>query len=179
MGSEHYLKEIVLQFRKLKELAERAVEQVAEEDLFSQLDDESNSIAIIMKHMAGNMRSRWTGFLAADGDKPDRDRDSEFVIDEADTKEGVQARWEAGWQCAFEALGSLGPDDLSTTVHIRGQPLLVMEAINRALTHYAYHVGQIVLLSKHYAGAGWEALTIPRGKSEEFLAELRKSEGST
>lgn len=178
MGSEDYLKEIVLQFRKLKELAETAVVQVAEEDLFSQLDDESNSIAIIMKHMAGNMRSRWTGFPTADGEKADRHRDSEFVIDEADTKEGVQARWEAGWRCAFDALGSLGSDDLSKTVHIRGQPLSVLEAINRALTHYAYHVGQVVLLSKHYAGDKWEALTIPRGKSEEFLAELRRDEGS-
>jgi len=156
------------QFRKLKELAEKALAQVADEYFFFALDDESNSVATIMKHIAGNLRSRWTDFLTSDGEKPDRHRDSEFVIEIGDTRSGLMQRWEAGLRCLFEALEPLKAADLSRTVLIRSEPHSVIQAINRQLTHYAYHVGQIVFLGKHFAGSGWKSLSIPKGKSEEF-----------
>lgn len=171
---EHYLEEAVRQFRKLKGLADSAVAQVADEDLFVMLDEESNSIAIIMKHLAGNMQSRWRDFLTSDGEKPDRNRDSEFVLEDGETKNSVLERWEDGWRCLFEALAPLTPKDLSRTVLIRGEPHSVMEAMNRQLTHYAYHVGQIVFLAKHFAAGKWQSLSIPRGKSQEFNAAMRK-----
>lgn len=173
--SEHYLKDAVLQFRKMKELADRAVAQVADEHLFVALDEEANSIAVIMKHIAGNLRSRWTDFLTSDGEKPDRHRDSEFIVEEKDTKEELLARWEAGWRCLFDALAPLGPDDLNRTVLIRSEPHTVVQAINRQLTHYAYHIGQIVFLAKHFASSRWQSLSIPRGKSEEFNAIIPPS----
>jgi len=176
MQPEHFLQDAVHQFRKLKELADRAVAQVADEDLFATLDEEANSIAIIMKHMAGNMRSRWMDFLTSDGEKPDRHRDSEFVIEAGDTKDGILERWEAGWRCVFETLAPLAAEDLSRTVLIRGELHSVIEAINRQLTHYAYHIGQIVLLAKHLAAGRWQSLSIPRGKSEEFNAVMRKKQ---
>lgn len=180
MQLEQYLRDAIQQFRKLKGLADRAVAQVGDEDLFAVLDEESNSIAIIMKHMAGNMRSRWTDFLTSDGEKPDRNRDSEFLIEEGDTKGSVLGRWEGGWRCLFEALAPLAPQDLDRRVLIRGEPHSVMEAINRQLTHYAYHVGQMVFLAKHFAAGKWQSLSIPRGRTEEFNAAIRKKrhEGS-
>ena len=174
MRPECYLEDAVRQFRKLKGLADRAVVQVADEGFFATLDEESNSIAIIMKHIAGNMRSRWTEFLTSDGEQPDRNRDSEFVIEEGDTKVGVLGRWEAGWQCLFDAVEPLTAEDLASIVFIRGKPHSVMEAIGRQLTHYAYHVGQIVLLAKYFRASDWQSLSIPRGKSEKFNAAMRK-----
>jgi len=165
MPAEHYLEDVVHQFQELKKLADKAVLQVSDEQLFTPLDQESNSMAIIMKHMVGNMRSRWTDFLTTDGEKPDRHRDSEFVIEEPDAKERLAERWEAGWRCLFEALESLTAEDLTRIVLIRSEPHSVMEAINRQLPHYAYHVGQIVFLAKHFASAHWQSLSIPRGRS--------------
>lgn len=173
MQPEHYLRDVLRQFRELKELAEKAMVQVPDEHFFSVLDDESNSIAIIVKHMAGNMRSRWTDFLVSDGEKPDRNRDSEFVVETGNTRASILQGWEAGWRCVFGALEPLKAEDLSKTVFIRSEPHSVIEAINRQLTHYAYHVGQIVLLAKHFAGTEWKPLSIPKGKSEEFNAMMR------
>jgi hypothetical protein len=170
---DHYLKDVINQFRKLKELAEKAVAQITDKDLFSIPDEYSNSIAIIMKHMAGNMRSRWRDFLTSDGEKPDRHRDSEFVIEKGDSKKSIFQAWEKGWQYAFEELEQLEADDLNKTVLIRTEPHTVIEAINRQLTHCAYHVGQIVFLARSLAGSRWQSLSIPRGKSEEFNVMMR------
>ena len=168
MIEHEFLADAILQFQKLKEQAERAIAQVDDGALFALIDPDANSIAIIMKHMAGNMRSRWTDFLTTDGEKPDRNRDTEFEQDEGETRGAVMARWNDGWERTLAAIGTLQPDDLSRTVSIRGEPHLVMQAINRQLTHYAAHVGQIVLLAKHFAGSNWKSLSIPKGKSKEF-----------
>jgi hypothetical protein len=168
MIEQHYLDDSLRQLRKLKAQADRAIQQTRDEHFFALLDPEANSIALIMKHMAGNMRSRWTDFLTTDGEKPNRDRDREFETTEADSRGSITAQWENGWICLFDAVGSLSPDDLPRTVRIRGEVHSVVEAINRQTSHYAAHVGQIVLLAKHYAGAKWETLSIPRGKSKEF-----------
>ena len=166
MLPQHYLEETIRQLRKLKDLADKAMAQIRDENFFSTLDAESNSIAVIVKHMAGNMRSRWTDFLTSDGEKPDRQRDLEFEIEVRDAKESLLKRWEIGWRCVFDALTPLKPEDLGTTVVIRGEPHSVIQAINRQLTHYAYHVGQIVFLAKHAAGPRWQSLSVPRRKSE-------------
>lgn len=169
-----YLKDILNQFHKLKRLADRAMAQISEKDFFATLDDEANSIALIMKHMAGNMGSRWTDFLISDGEKPDRNRDSEFTIEDGETNAALIDRFEAGWQCLFSTIESLTADDLAKTVQIRGEPHSVMEAINRQMTHYAYHVGQLVLLAKHARSSDWQSLSIPRGESQEFNAAMQK-----
>jgi len=166
--ARHYLDDAFGEFRKLKSFADKAVAQVSDEDWFRQLDPESNSIAIVMKHILGNMRSRWTDFLTTDGEKPDRDRDTEFELGGADTKERLLERWESGWRLLFEAISPLTAQDLQRTVTIRGEPHTVLQAINRQLTHYAGHVGQIVYLAKHFAGERWKTLSIPRGKSRQF-----------
>ena len=168
MIEQHYLDDCLLQLRKLKAQADKAIAQIDDDALFAVLDPEANSIALIMKHMAGNMRSRWTDFLTSDGEKPDRGRDREFERYASDTKEAVLAAWEDGWNRVIEAISSLRPDDFSRSVTIRGERHSVLEAINRQLTHYAAHVGQIVLLAKHYTGSAWQSLSIPRGKSREF-----------
>ena len=169
MIERQYLDDCLAQLHTLKSQADKAVKQISDEQFFAVLDPEANSIALIMKHMAGNMRSRWTEFLTSDGEKPDRDRDGEFERHEADTKAGVLARWEDGWNRVFATVSPLTPDDLARTITIRGERHSVMEALNRQLTHYAAHVGQIVLLAKHYAGPNWQSLSIPRGKSKDFL----------
>jgi len=171
----HYLDDSLLQLRKLKAQADKALAQVDEAHLFASLDSESNSIAIIMKHMAGNMRSRWTDFLTSDGEKPDRDRDTEFEVDPADTRARILSFWEDGWRVLLQTIAALTPEDLEKTIRIRGEAHTVVEAINRQLTHYAAHVGQIVLLAKHYAGPNWQTLSIPRGKSKEFDVSKRGS----
>ena len=176
MIERHFLEDTVLQLRKLKTQAERAFAQIDDEAFFGVLGTDENSIALIMKHVAGNMRSRWTDFLTSDGEKPDRNRDSEFEREQLDTRDQIVARWEDGWSRIFAAVGALDPDDLMKTVTVRGEPHTVLEAIQRQLTHYAAHVGQIVLLSKHYAGSNWKTLSIPRGKSREY--DVAKS-GST
>ena len=157
----------------LADTSERAMAQVRDEEhLFATLDAETNSIAIIVKHMAGNMRSRWTDFLSADGEKADRKRDTEFETDAADTRAAILERWEAGWRALFSALASLRDEDMERTIKIRGQDHTVPQAISRNVTHTAQHVGQIVFLAKHLAGESWKTLTIPRGKSEEFLQRM-------
>ena len=158
----------MLQLRKLKAQADKAISQTSDEHFFATLDPEANSIALIMKHMAGNMRSRWTDFLTTDGEKPDRDRDREFETSGADTRASVTALWEDGWSRLFSAITPLSPADLSKMVQVRREAHSVLEAINRQMTHYAAHIGQIVLLAKHHAGADWQTLSIPRGKSKEF-----------
>ncbi len=168
MPSEHYLEDVLVQLHKYKELAEKAIAQAPDKDFFRLLDNESNSIALIMKHMAGNMRSRWTDFITSDGEKSDRHRDTEFEIENGDTRASIMQRWEAGWQYVFEAIEPLKAEDLSRTVLIRSEPHSVVQAINRQLTHYAYHIGQIVFLARHFAGEGWKSLSIPKDKSEEF-----------
>jgi hypothetical protein len=168
MIEQQYLDDCLLQLRKLKAQADKAVEQIADEQFFAVLDPEANSIALIMKHMAGNMRSRWTEFLTSDGEKPDRDRDREFELHATDSKAAVLAQWEDGWSRVFGAMSPLEPEDLAKSVTIRAERHSVVEAVNRQLTHYAAHVGQIVLLAKHYAGPAWHSLSIPRGKSKEF-----------
>jgi hypothetical protein len=168
MEESEYLDEVTRQFRGLKKTADRALAQTSASDFFTALDPESNSIALIVKHLAGNMRSRWTGFLTSDGEKPDRHRDSEFSIEPGDTREELQREWEEGWELTFSEIGALTPEEFRRTVAIRGQPHSVLKAINRQLVHYAYHVGQLVFLAKHLAGSRWETLSIARGKSEEF-----------
>jgi hypothetical protein len=168
MIEQHYLDDALRQLKKLKTQADQAVAQTTDEHLFATLDPEANSIAVIMKHMAGNMRSRWTEFLTTDGEKPDRERDTEFELGAADTRESVFSRWEHGWATVLGAIADLTPADLEKSVRIRGESHSVVEAINRQTSHYAAHVGQIVLLAKHYAGADWKTLSIPRGKSKEF-----------
>ena len=168
MIEQHYLDDSLRQLRKLKAQADQAIAQTSDEALFSLLDSEANSIALIMKHMAGNMRSRWTDFLTSDGEKPDRNRDQEFEAGPADTRASITAQWENGWERLFAAVQSLSAGDLTKTVHVRGEAHSVLEAINRQTSHYAAHVGQIVLLAKHYAGTKWQTLSIPRGKSKEF-----------
>ena len=164
----HYLKDALAQFRKYKTMADAALAQVAEENFFRALDPESNSIALIVKHVSGNMRSRWSGFRETDGEKPDRNRDTEFEVEPDDTRERILRRWEAGWALLFEAVEPVREADLLAVVKIRGEDHSVLEAIQRQLTHYASHVGQIVFLAKHFAGSGWRSLSIPRGKSREF-----------
>ena len=170
-----YTEDTVELLRSYKKLAERAMEQVSDGDLFATLDGETNSIAIVVKHMAGNMRSRWTDFLTADGEKPDRDRDSEFV-DPPATREALRKVWEDGWAVVFGAIEPLTDADLGRTVTIRGEDHSVMQAINRQLGHYALHVGQIVLLAKHFAGSRWNSLSIPRGRSAEFGRRVASGE---
>jgi hypothetical protein len=171
-----YLEDVADQFRKHKDLADRALAQVRDEDLSVTLDPESNSLAMLIQHMAGNLISRWTDFLTTDGEKPDRDRDSEFVVKEGTTRESLRARWEEGWRCLFQALTALTEEDLSLTVLIRAEPHSVVKAIDRQLTHQAYHVGQIVLLAKHFASDHWQNLSVPRGKTREFNAEKFNAE---
>ena len=167
MIEQHYLDDTLLQLRKLKTQAENAIAQVDDAQLLAVLDPESNSIAIIMRHMAGNMRSRWTDFLTSDGEKPDRNRDEEFVMSAGSTRAQILAWWEDGWSRLLDAISGLRPEDLARTVTIRGEPHTVVEAINRQVSHYAAHVGQIVLLAKHYAGPRWQTLSIPRGRSRD------------
>jgi hypothetical protein len=164
----HYLKDALKQFQKYKKMAEAALTQVSDADFFRAPDPESNSIALVVKHLAGNMRSRWRDFPGSDGEKKDRDRDSEFERKSDDTRESLTAAWENGWALLFAALAPLREDDLFRNVPIRGEPHTVLEAIQRQVTHYAYHVGQIVYLARHYAGARWKSLSIPKGKSREF-----------
>lgn len=172
-----YVEDALAIFRQYKQLGEKAISQVTDEQLSATLDDESNSIAIIVKHMTGNMRSRWTDFLTSDGEKAGRNRDGEFV-DPPATREALLADWEQGWACVFSAIESLTDKDLGRTVTIRGEAHSVMQAINRQLAHYPMHVGQIILLAKHYAGAGWQTLSVARNRSAEFNRKVAAGEAS-
>jgi uncharacterized damage-inducible protein DinB len=168
--SSSYLEEIKRQFRGHQRMGERALAQLEEKDFFVTLDPESNSVATLVKHIAGNARSRFTDFLTSDGEKPDRFRDQEFEVSEKTTREEVMRWWEQAWSYVFSALDSLKPDDVLRTVTIRQEPHTVMQALNRSLAHYAQHIGQIVFLAKHLRSAQWQTLSIPRGKSEEYKA---------
>ena len=162
-----YLEDARAILRYYKKLAEGAMAQATDQDLFAVLDQEMNSIAVVVKHMVGNMRSRWTGFLTTDGEKPDRNRDSEFV-DPAATREALMQAWEEGWRTVWEAIEPLTDADLGHTVTIRGEAHSVMQAINRQLAHYAYHCGQIVMLAKHFRAEQWQSLSMPRNRSAEL-----------
>lgn len=164
-------------FRMNKALAEKAMSQVRDGDLFVELDREANSIAIIVKHLVGNMRSRWTEFLTTDGEKLNRDRDSEFV-DPPATRTALLALWEEGWLCVFSALEPLTDADLARVVLIRGERHSAMQAINRQVAHYAYHVGQIVMLAKHFACDEWQSLSVPRNRSADFNRRVAAGEAS-
>lgn len=164
----HYLEEAGRQFRGHKRLVEGALAQLKDEELFVTLDREANSIAILIKHLAGNMHSRFTDFLTSDGEKPNRNRDQEFEITDETTRADVMRWWEEGWECVFHAVDSLKPEDLTRTVFIRQEPHSVLQAINRQIAHYAYHCGQIVFLAKHFRSLEWKSLSVPRGMSEEF-----------
>ena len=168
---KNYHADAVTSFRNYKKLAERALDQMNDEEFFAEIDPESNSIAVIVKHIAGNLHSRWRDFLVSDGEKPDRDRDAEFEMI-GDTRESLMEFWESGWQTLFENVEPLTEDDFSRTVAIRGEPHTVVEAINRQLTHYSYHVGQIVFLAKHLRSSEWKTLSIPRNRSAEFNRHL-------
>jgi hypothetical protein len=171
---QHYLEDALNTFRDYKKLGERALAQLSDEDFFRTIDAESNSVAVIMKHLGGNMISRWTDFLTTDGEKPGRNRDMEFVMLPETTKEDMLAYWEQGWKCTFDALESLTPDDLLRTVRIRGQDHTVIQAITRQVAHYANHVGQIVYLSKHLKAGAWQSLSVPKNRSAEFNAYLKE-----
>lgn len=173
--STSYLQDSLSLFRYYKKLTERAMEQVTDEQLFAALDGEMNCIAIIVKHLTGNMRSRWIDFLDSDGEKPDRKRDTEFENPPA-TRAELMKLWEQGWSCVFSALEPLSDADIDRTVMIRGEPHSVMQAINRQIAHYSYHCGQIVFLAKHLQSSKWKPLTVPRGKSEDFNQKVAAKE---
>lgn len=163
--ADPFLDDARAQLRKYKALGEAALAQLEPAQLFQRPDPESNSVAILLKHLAGNLRSRWTDFLTSDGEKPDRRRDGEFEHEPGDTPESLRAAWERGWALCFAALEPLSSADLSRVVTIRGEPHTVLQAVARQTTHYAYHVGQIVYLARHLAGPRWRSLSIPRGQS--------------
>src|SRR5271154_4471723 len=172
-----YIEDSLALFRQYKMLADRAMEQVTDEQLFAAIDPEANSVAIIVKHLSGNMRSRWTDFLTTDGEKPDRDRDSEFV-DPPATRQAVLDAWEDGWARLFQALEPLSDADLGRTVTIRGEAHSVMQAVNRQVAHYSLHVGQIVMLAKHFAHDRWAPLSVPKNQSAEFNRQVVLGERS-
>lgn len=168
MLPDNYIRVAMGEFEGLKRLADKAIAQLSPEQFFAKPADTDNSVAVLVKHVSGNQQSRWTDFLSSDGEKLDRKRDAEFVILPDDTRERLLAKWEEGWALLFAALKPLQSVDLARTVRIRGEPLSVLQAINRQLTHYAYHAGQIVYVAKHLAGAQWNSLSIPVGQSEQF-----------
>jgi hypothetical protein len=175
-AATHYLEEASRQLRGHKRMGEGAMSQLRDEEFFATIDPEANSVAIIVKHLAGNMRSRFTDFLTSDGEKPDRFRDREFEISPATTRGEVMTWWEEGWACVFGAIDPLKPADVIRTVTIRGEPHTVLQAINRQIAHYAQHIGQIVFLAKHLRSDEWKTLSIPKGKSEEFNQKKATSE---
>jgi hypothetical protein len=175
---ENYRTDTSEAFRNYKKLAERAIEQVSEDEYFKAIDEESNSIAVIVKHIGGNLRSRWTRFLTEDGEKTDRHRDSEFISD-MDTRESLNVVWETGWNAVVSTLEALKTEDFGKTVKIRGEDFSVPKAINRSLSHTAYHVGQITFLAKHFRASDWKSLSIPRGQSDSFNAYLAEKKDTT
>ena len=170
-----YLRDIVRTFRTYKSLGDRALAQVADADLHTLVDPEANTIAIIIKHVAGNLRSRFTDFLTADGEKPDRNRDAEFEMAAPASREQLVAWWDAGFATVLASIEALAPEDLDRTVYIRQEAFLALEALNRSVTHTAYHVGQIVYLAKHFAGPAFTSLTVPKGKSADAKGGYKKN----
>jgi len=175
-AAAHYLEEARRQLRGHKRMGEGAMAQLKDEDFFVTLDPEANSVAILVKHLAGNMRSRFTDFLTTDGEKPDRFRDQEFELTPSTTRDEIMRWWEAGWNCVFAAIDPLRPEDVMRTVTIRGEPHTVLQAINRQIAHYAQHLGQIVFIAKHLRSNEWKTLTIARGKSEEYKTASARSD---
>jgi hypothetical protein len=174
----HYLEDSIASLRAYKKQADKAIAQLKDDEFFVTLDEEANSVAVIMKHMAGNMFSRWTDFLTTDGEKPNRNRDMEFVIQSNTNQDEVVDYWERGWQCVFNALEPLKAEDLERKVMIRGEEHTVMQAINRQLMHYSNHIGQIVFLAKHFRAGDWQSLSIPRNRSAEFTARVKTAGGA-
>src|SRR5262245_11574871 len=172
-----YLRNIVHMFRHYKTLGEKALAQMPDEALHTELDANSNSVAVIVKHLGGNLRSRFRDFLTTDGEKPDRNRDGEFQMPERASRAQVMQWWEDGWTTVLGAIDALTADDLTRTIQIRGEAFLVVEALNRSITHTAYHVGQIVYLARHFAGPAWTSLTIPKGESAKHAVGEFKSKG--
>jgi Protein of unknown function (DUF1572) len=172
-----YIKDSLALLRQYKRFTEASMAQLPEDALAASLGEDENSIAIIVKHMAGNMRSRWVNFLTSDGEKPDRDRDGEFILPPSNREE-LMKMWETGWKYVFDAIEPLTDDDLGRTVTIRGEPHSVMQAINRQIGHYSLHCGQIIFLAKHLAGAQWKAVTVPRNKSAEYNRKVLAGEAS-
>jgi len=166
-----YLDESFRTFRGYKRLADGALAQLSDEEFFRLSDAESNSIAALVKHMSGNLRSRWTDFLTSDGEKPDRHRDMEFEIGPGDTREDLMRRWEKGWEITFTTIQGLQPSDILRTVTIRGEPHTVLQAISRSVAHMAHHAGQVLFLAKQLRGTNWKTLSIPKGKSGEYNAQ--------
>jgi hypothetical protein len=175
--STSYVEDSLSLFHYYKKVAEGAMQQVSDEQLCTALDDEMNTIAVVVKHMAGNMRSRWTDFLTSDGEKADRNRDGEFVAPPI-TRDDLMRVWNEGWDKLFQALEPLTDSDLGRQVFIRGEPHSVMQAINRQIAHYSYHCGQIVFLAKHFEGSRWKSLSVPRNKSGEFNRRVLAGEAS-
>lgn len=173
----NYHSDALASFRNYKRLAERALEQVSDEEFFAQIDAESNSLAVMVKHVAGNLHSRWRDFLTTDGEKADRNRDTEFEM-VGDTRESLMDLWERGWQVLFYNVEPLAEGDFARTVTIRGEPHTVVEAMNRQLTHYAYHVGQIVFLAKHLKSSQWKNLSVPRNRSADFNRHLAEQQAA-
>ena len=169
-----YLDEIFRGLRGHKRLADDAIAQLSDEEFFALASPDGNSVAIIVKHMAGNLRSRFTDFLSSDGEKPDRNRDQEFIVESAASREDILRAWEQQWHLVFDTINSLQPEDLSRTVTIRAQPHTVLQALNRAALHLAYHSGQIVFLAKHWKGGDWRSLSVPKGQSEQVNAAMRE-----
>jgi len=176
MNPADYLAHATKSFRQTKSLADKALVQIDDAAFFRAIDPESNSPALLVKHVAGNLISRWTDFLTTDGEKPDRNRDGEFLVAGVDTRAALMTRWESGWRIFFATLDALTPTDLDRTVTIRNEPHTVFDAIERQKTHYAYHVGQIVFVAKHLAGARWTTLSVPRGGSEDFNQKMKSEE---
>lgn len=172
--ASQYLDELFRDFRGHKRLADDAIAQLTDEDFFAAPDPEDNSVAVIVKHMAGNLRSRFTDFLTSDGEKADRNRDEEFLIAEETNRKALLAWWEQQWEVLFNTINSLQPEDLERTITIRSQPHTVLQALQRALAHQAYHTGQIVWLAKHWKSAGWKTLSVAKGQSEQFTAEMKE-----
>jgi hypothetical protein len=168
MNATSYLRDVLRTYRNYKALGEAALAQTTDDRLHALLDPDANSIAIIVKHLAGNLGSRFADFLTSDGEKADRNRDGEFEMPERPTRDQLMATWNGGWGIALASIDALGPEDIGRTVRIRGEAFTVVEALNRSATHTAYHVGQIVLLAKHFAGPDWKSLSIPKGKSAEY-----------
>jgi hypothetical protein len=176
--STDYVRDSIAIFRQYKSLAEKAMAQISDEEFFRAIDPESNSIAIIVKHMTGNMRSRWRDFLNTDGEKPDRNRDGEFELEPNVTRAELMKIWERDWQVVFDALAPLSNADLERKVMIRGEPHSVMQAINRQVAHYANHIGQIIFLAKHFRSSEFKSVTIPRNRSKDFEAAVRQGKVS-
>lgn len=176
MNGKLWLEEIIKNYKKQKLNCEKAAEQVNDKDFFSTLDGNPQSIAILMKHIGGNHRSRWRNFLTTDGEKSDRNRENEFIV-ESETRETIYKIWEEGWRIAFNTLNSLVENDLEKTITIRGEPMSVMQALQRNLTHVVYHAGQIVMLARNFTGDKWQTLSVAVGKSEEYNAKMKEKYG--